>query len=241
MRTAVNPIKKARSIQMSPRAQLPANDIGAKIVSTRSCDYLGTKRSVKSKAKLLEEMKRLQELGYCNSDLPAPEFTGFVTKSSKRLPTLNVAELWGKRMTHQVIKQSGYWEAYRILKTRGLPSGKSARALNFPSSPMRMDDNAKRRIVFDSNERNVTSILTKQAYPTLKITKVKESQLPSHPVSNRKMKSQVKQLIIDCDTLQRATNHLQACLTPQSKTESKKLRELSASERRKFNRIVSQL
>jgi hypothetical protein len=240
MRAVGTPIEKAKSVGISPRAQQPASDLGAQIVSNKSCGGLGIKRA-KSREKLLEETKKLMELGYCNSDFPAPVLTRSITSRSKRLPILNVAELWGKRMTLQVIKHSGYWDAYRILKTRGRTSGKSVRDLNFPSTPTRMDDNARRRLVFDSNERNVASILTKQAYPTLQIKKAKNSPLHPHPVSNLKMTSQVRQLITDCDTLQKATNHLQACLTPQSKPKSQKLRELSASERRRFDRIVRQL
>jgi hypothetical protein len=193
--------------------------------------------SRKSPEKLLEDVRRLKELGYCSTETASPVYSGFVKRRGKRIATLNIADLWGKRMTHQVIRQSGYWEAYRLLKTRG--PEKRGIDINLHSSPHRTDEGARRRLIYETSKRKAAARLAKEAVLTIKTKKAIASNVVSP--QNRKMHKQVTQLILDCNSLQEATGHLQVILTPPSNLERKRLRKLSCSEQRLFNRLVSQL
>jgi hypothetical protein len=191
----------------------------------------------KSPEELLDDVRRLKELGYCAGETSSPVYSGFGERRRKRTSTLNIADLWGKRMTHQVIRESGYWEAYRLLRTQG--PEKAGIDLNLHSSPHKTDEEARRRLIYQKSQRKATARLAKETVMTLKTKKAIACKVVGP--QNSKMHKQVTQLILDCDSLQEATGHLQAILTPPSNLDGKRLPKLSCSEQRLFNRLVSQL
>lgn len=243
-----SPIKQSMKIKKSSSQMIPypSPSRGGPRLTSRvllkaaSTEQLA-KRLKKSKSpeELEHDIKRLEELGYCSADMSTPIYCGFAQTKKKRGPIFSVADLWGKRMIHQVIRQSGYWEAYRMLKSRGLSPRKQGTELNYPASPQKMDENARRRAIFEKNQRKTQANLSKETGPTLKVKKVYEDT--AVPRINTKITRQVKKLILDCDTLQQATEHIHSMLTPPSSSTTRRLQPLSSTERRLFDRLVSQL
>lgn len=231
-------IDKPTSQMLPPMSPPPTSRL--MINKVRSFDDLPSRAKPKKEPdELLEDIKKLHALGYCSSEMASPIYNGFTKRKGKRPPSLAVSDLWGKRMTQRVIKESGYWEAYKVIKTRGLHSMKTDTEMNLPATPRKMDENARRRIIFKKSHRKMTTVLAKEPNPTIQSKKFQEAStaIPT----NRKMASQMKKLLLDCDNLQYATDQLQTILTPPSRSEVNKLRVLSISERRLFDRIVNQL
>jgi hypothetical protein len=185
--------------------------------------------------RLMREMKKLEDLGYC-SDVLSPTSYGSVKNSSgKRVPSFNISDLWGKRMTRQVIRQSGYLQAYRALKSQGIGPKKSP--ANPPDTPKNMDDFALRRLIYEHNQRKLSSILAKEASPIIPV-KVADCE---PVVPNVKMNRKVMKLILNCEDLQQSSCNLQSVLTPPSRSKVQKPKKLSATERKLFNRFVEAL
>jgi hypothetical protein len=180
----------------------------------------------------MREMKELEDLGYCSDELSPTSFGSVKNSNGKRVPSFNMTDLWGERMTHQVIKQSGYLQAYRALKSqrKGLKTSGS----NPPDTPRNMDDFASRRVIYENSKR--TSVLAKKASPPIQI----KVTMCEPIVPDFKINCKVKRLILECEHFQQSSSHLQAVLTPPNRSKAKP-KMLSASERKLFGRLIKDL
>lgn len=223
---------KAKSMLLLPRSPLSLSPNPSEgLIAAKSESRLG-QRSRMYPAQLVREMKELEDLGYCSDELPPSSFGSVKNSSGNRVRSFNMTDLWGERMTRQVIKQSGYLQAYRALKSqrRGLKSSGS----NPPGTPSNMDEFASRRLIYQNSQR--TSVLPKKPNSTIKIkVTMCEPTVPDFKINHK-----VKRLILDCEDLQQSSSHLQAILPPPNRSKAKP-KLLSASERLLFDRIIKDL